>query len=81
MVDLNSNIIPKEATQALEIILDLFESTVMGVYLYGSAVMGGLRVNSDLAILLAQARKSSVSLFGPKASDILEGVPMTDILK
>jgi len=156
--------IPKEAAQALEIILELFESTVVGVYLYGSAVMGGLRVNSDvdllgivnqsvtdaersnlaarlmkvsgksgnkdsvrplevtivninevmpwryppkkefiygewlraeyeqgqipkqtydpdLAILLSQARKNSVPLFGPKASEMLEDVPMTDIRK
>lgn len=164
MMGLDSNIIPKEATQALEIILELFESTVVGVYLYGSAVIGGLRVNSDvdvlvivnhsitdaarsklvsglmnvsgkignrnsvrplevtiinindvvpwsyppkkefiygewlrtefekgqiqkttydpdLAIILTQTRKTSVSLFGPKASDILEAVPMTDILR
>jgi len=161
---ISSNIIPKEATQALEIVLELFKSKTVGVYLYGSAVMGGLRVNSDvdvlvivnndltdaeriklahrlmdisgkigntesvrplevtvinlknivpwsyppkkefiygewlrddyekgkiqkqmydpdLAIILAQVRKNSVTLFGPDASDILEAVPMTDIHK
>jgi len=35
----------------------------------------------DLAILLAQARKSSIALYGPPASDILEVVPMVDIQK
>lgn len=33
----------------------------------------------DLAIVLAQARKNSISLFGPDASDILDPIPMTDI--
>jgi streptomycin 3"-adenylyltransferase len=162
MRSLNSDAIPKQANQALEIILELFENTVVGVYLYGSAVMGGLRVNSDvdilaivnqsltdaarsklvarlmdisgkigneaqlrslevtvinlndvmpwsyppkkefiygewlrdeyekgqihgavydsdLTILLAQARENSIPLFGPEASDILEDVPMADI--
>lgn len=51
MSDLNNKIIPKEATQAFEIILELLGSSVVGVYLYGSAVLGGLRNNSDVDIL------------------------------
>lgn len=154
--------IPAQAIQALKIVEELFGSSIIGVYLYGSAVKGGLRINSDvdvlvivnnhlpevtrkklidrlmlisgkignkdslrpleltvinhsdvmpwqyppkkeivygewlrddfengqikdpgydpdLAIVLAQARKNSISLFGPDASDILAPVPMTDI--
>ncbi len=33
----------------------------------------------DLAILLAQVRKNSINLSGPKAAEVLESVPMTDI--
>ncbi|GIP31714.1 aminoglycoside nucleotidyltransferase ANT(9) [Paenibacillus sp. J2TS4] len=162
MGDLNNEKIPKEAIQALKIVEELLGSEVVAVYLFGSAVIGGLRINSDvdvlvvvnhslpeltrrkltdrlmlisgkigntdsvrplevtvinhgdvvpwryppknefiygewlrdelekgqiqeptydpdLAIVLAQVRKNSVSLFGPDASDILEPVPMTDI--
>ncbi len=42
---------PKEATQALEIILEQLGSAVAGVYLFGSAVVGGLRANSDVDVL------------------------------
>lgn len=162
MSDLDNEIIPKEAIQALKIVEELLGSEVVAVYLFGSAVIGGLRINSDvdvlvvvnhslpelsrrkltdrlmrisgkigntdsvrplevtvinygdvvpwryppkneliygewlrdefekgqiqeptydpdLAIVLAQIRKGSVSLFGPDASDILDPVPMTDI--
>ena len=154
--------IPKEAVQALSVLQELFGGAVVAVYLYGSAVMGGLRDNSDvdvmavvnrglsgsdrriladrlmrisgkmgnadsvrplevtvinqadvvpwryppkkefiygewlrgqyeqgsipepeadpdLAILLYQVRSSSLPLFGGKASDILDPVPMADV--
>ncbi len=44
--------IPKEAIQAIEMIEELLDSILVGVYLYGSAVMGGLRINSDVDILV-----------------------------
>ncbi|GIN90093.1 hypothetical protein J22TS1_11440 [Siminovitchia terrae] len=160
--DLSNEKIPKQAMKALKIVEELLGSSIVGVYLFGSAVNGGLRINSDvdvlvvvnhclpevnrkkltdrlmlisgkigntdsvrplevtvinhsdvvpwrypprneftygewlrsefekgqiqeptydpdLAIVLAQARKNSISLFGPDASDILDPVPMTDI--
>lgn len=52
MGDLNNEKIPKEATQALEIIDELLGSAVVGVYLFGSAVIGGLRINSDVDVLV-----------------------------
>ncbi len=162
MTDWSNKKIPKEAIQALKIVEELLGSKVVAVYLYGSAVMGGLRIKSDidllvvvnhhlpevtrrnlikrlmivsgkmgntdsvrplevtvvnhgdilpwqyppkkeltygewlrdkfekgqieepacdpdLAIIFAKARKNSVSLYGPDASDILEPVPETDI--
>jgi len=164
MSNLTNQEIPKQAIQTLKIAEDLLGRTIVGVYLFGSAVIGGLRINSDvdvldvvnhrlaegtrrkltnrlmlvsgkientdsmrplevtvinhsdvvpwqyppknefiygewlraafekgaipeptydpdLAIILAQARKHSVSLFGPHASDILHPVPITDIRK
>ncbi|WP_430787058.1 aminoglycoside nucleotidyltransferase ANT(9) [Virgibacillus flavescens] len=159
MRNLNNEKVPKEAIQALKVVKEVLGSTVVGVFLYGSAVNGGLRINSDvdvlvvvnhrlsevtrrnltenlmlisgkvnsmrplevtvinkgdvvpwrypprneylygewlrnefengqfpepydnpdLAIVLAQARKNNISLFGPDASDILDPVPMVDI--
>lgn len=162
MSDLRNEKIPKQAMSALKIVKDLLGNSIVGVYLFGSAVNGGLRINSDvdvlvvvnhslsevfrkkltdrlmlisgkigntdsmrplevtvikhgdvvpwrypprnefiygewlrseyekgeiqeptydpdLAIVLAQVRKNSISLFGPNASDILDLVPMTDI--
>jgi len=164
MTDLSNQTIPKEALQALEVLQELLGWHLIGVYLYGSAVTGGLRPNSDvdilaitnqklsesdrrdlrdrllhvsgkignadairplevtvinqsdvvpwhfppkyefmygewlrdrfekggisepayepdLAILLVQARNTGISLFGPKAADILESVPAGDIRK
>jgi streptomycin 3"-adenylyltransferase len=164
MINMSNRAIPKEALQALEVLQELLGSHLVGVYLYGSAVMGGLRPNSDvdvlavtnqslsknvrrdlkdrllhvsggignadairplevtvinqsdvvpwhyppkyefmygewlrgrfekgdvpkpsyepdLAILLIQARNTGISLFGPKAADILEPVPSQDIRK
>jgi streptomycin 3"-adenylyltransferase len=159
---MNNDKVPVLATQALEIVEELLGSSITGVYLFGSAVKGGLRINSDvdvlvlvnhslpevtrkkltdrlmlisgkigntdslrpleltvinesdivpwryppkkefiygewlrnefengqiqepsydpdLAIVLAQARENSISLFGPDASNILAPVPMKDI--
>ncbi|MBO0993435.1 aminoglycoside nucleotidyltransferase ANT(9) [Bacillus sp. SD088] len=52
MNKLNNEKIPKEAIQALKMIEELLGSEVVAVYLFGSAVMGGLRVNSDVDILV-----------------------------
>ncbi|HCJ56505.1 MAG TPA: adenylyltransferase, partial [Clostridiaceae bacterium] len=49
---LSNKKIPKEAIQALKIIEELLDSILVGVYLYGSAVMEGLRINSDVDILV-----------------------------
>ncbi|WP_312113161.1 aminoglycoside nucleotidyltransferase ANT(9) [Brevibacillus reuszeri] len=159
---LNNEKIPMEANQAWKVVEELLGSTIVGVYLFGSAVTSGLRIHSDvdvlvvvnqclteenrrkltdrlmpisgkignsdsvrplevtvinhgdvvpwrfppknefiygewlrdefengqiqeptydpdLAIVLAQVRKNSVSLFGPDASEVLEPVPMTHI--
>ncbi|MED3552650.1 aminoglycoside nucleotidyltransferase ANT(9) [Cytobacillus praedii] len=43
---------PKEAIQALKIIEELLGRTVVGIYLFGSAVIGGLRMNSDVDVLV-----------------------------
>lgn len=44
--------IPREAVQALGAAKKLFGATLAGVYLYGSAVMGGLQVDSDVDVLV-----------------------------
>ena len=161
-IEKNNKEMPKEAIQALKIIEELLDGKLVAVYLYGSAVMAGLRTDSDvdilvvtnhdlsertrknltdrlmpisgkignvnamrplevtvinqkdvvpwhfppkyefmygewlreqfekgeipvptydpdLAILLAQVRKNSITLFGPNVTEIIEPVPMTDI--
>ncbi|WP_057761953.1 aminoglycoside nucleotidyltransferase ANT(9) [Cytobacillus praedii] len=43
---------PEEAIQALKMIEELLGRTVVGIYLFGSAVIGGLRMNSDVDVLV-----------------------------
>lgn len=52
MNDLNKEKIPKQAIQTLNIVEALLGRTVVGVYLFGSAVKGGLRINSDVDVLM-----------------------------
>jgi hypothetical protein len=44
---------PQEAKQAFNIIQSLLGKTVVGVYLFGSAVVGGLHPNSDVDVPIA----------------------------
>ena len=44
--------IPKEALEVQEIFEELFENQLIGIYLYGSAILGGLHINSDVDILV-----------------------------
>ena len=50
-IDLKDKKIPKEAIRARETIEELLDGILVGIYLYGSAVMGGLRGQSDVDIL------------------------------
>ncbi len=52
-----SKTIPLEATQAFKIVQELLGSAVVGVYLFGSAVVGGLQVNSDVDVLVVVNRR------------------------
>lgn len=57
---------------------------IYGEWLRGrfeKGVIPGSTYNPDLAILLAQLRKNSINLYGPKATEIFEPVPMIDIRK
>lgn len=49
MNDIN---IPDEAVQALKVTESLFDGTLLGIYLYGSAVDGGLRKDSDVDVFV-----------------------------
>lgn len=44
--------VPKEAIQAIDMIKELLDSILVGIYLYGSYVVGGLHINSDVDILV-----------------------------
>ncbi|WP_121639850.1 aminoglycoside nucleotidyltransferase ANT(9) [Virgibacillus sp. Bac330] len=52
MINLTNERIPKEAIQALNVLEELLGSSIIGVYLFGSAVNGGLRINSDVDVLV-----------------------------
>lgn len=43
---------PNQALQVVEVIEELFENQLIGIYLYGSAILGGLHINSDVDILV-----------------------------
>lgn len=44
--------IPSQALQLLEVIEELFENQLIGIYLYGSAILGDLHIDSDVDILV-----------------------------
>ena len=44
--------LPAQTAEVLNVVEALFEKTVLGVYLYGSAVLGGLHPDSDVDILI-----------------------------
>ncbi|WP_186327658.1 nucleotidyltransferase domain-containing protein, partial [Paenibacillus sp. Y412MC10] len=50
--ELNNEKIPKEAIQAFKVVGELLGSSMVGVYLFGSAVTSGLRINSDVDVLV-----------------------------
>jgi streptomycin 3"-adenylyltransferase len=52
MSELNNKKLPNEAIQALKIVEELLGSEIVAVYLFGSAVNGGLRINSDVDVLV-----------------------------
>ncbi len=57
--ELSDRQIPKEAGQAAEALTELFSHQLVGVYLYGSAVEGGLQKNSDVDIAAVVSRRLS----------------------
>lgn len=42
----------KQIKQAVSIVEELFSEHILGIYLYGSYVLGGLQINSDIDILV-----------------------------
>ncbi|GEN48505.1 aminoglycoside nucleotidyltransferase ANT(9) [Ligilactobacillus pobuzihii] len=59
MRNLSNDKLPKQAMQALKIVEELLESSIVGVYLFGSAVKGGLRINSDIDVLVVVNQRLS----------------------
>ncbi|HML46262.1 MAG TPA: aminoglycoside adenylyltransferase family protein [Clostridia bacterium] len=53
---MSDNRVPKEAARALSILEALLGSSIVALYLYGSAVDGGLRNNSDVDVLAVVRR-------------------------
>lgn len=49
--------VKKQISQVVSIVDELFKEQIVGVYLYGSAILGGLYQNSDLDILIITDRK------------------------
>lgn len=52
MSDLNNEKIPEQAIQACKVVEELLGGAIVGVYLFGSAVTSGLRMNSDVDVLV-----------------------------
>lgn len=50
--NINHKNVPSQALQLLEVIEELFENQLIGIYLYGSAILGGLHIDSDIDILV-----------------------------
>ena len=71
-MDLIHKEVPKEAIQALNLIKEVLENQLVGVYLYGSAVMGGLRADSDVDILVLTNGSLSESARGELAKRLMQ---------
>jgi streptomycin 3"-adenylyltransferase len=56
-----SNFVPTEAVAAQKIVESVFAESVVGIYLFGSAVVGGLKVDSDVDVLAALNCRSTFS--------------------
>ena len=56
---MDSKEIPDEAFQALRIMEEVLDGILVAVCLYGSAVMGGLHIDSDVDILVVTDRNLS----------------------
>lgn len=54
-----NNQIQKQINQCLDLIKDVFKNDLLGVYLYGSSIVGGLQKYSDIDLLVVSARASS----------------------
>jgi aminoglycoside 9-adenylyltransferase len=52
--------IPDEAKQARSVFEDLLGDSIVGIYLFGSAVVGGLKRDSDVDILVAVTEPPSI---------------------
>lgn len=50
------NFVPAEAKAAQGVIENIFTDAVAGIYLFGSAVVGGLKIRSDVDVLVALNR-------------------------
>ncbi|WP_085535659.1 aminoglycoside nucleotidyltransferase ANT(9) [Massilibacteroides vaginae] len=50
--NINLENVPNQAIQAQEVIEGLLGNQLIGIYLYGSAIHGGLNINSDIDILV-----------------------------
>lgn len=55
---------PRQVMQVISIAESLFHNQILGIYLYGSATVGGLHPDSDIDILIivSAARLSQISL-------------------
>lgn len=71
-MDPNIKGIPEEATQALKLIKEILQDQLVGVYLYGSAVMGGLHVDSDVDILALTNSSLSESTRGELTKRLMQ---------
>ena len=64
--------IPIEALQALRAVESHFGDTLSAVYLYGSAVVGGLRPNSDIDILVIVDRPTTQTAREALVAELME---------
>ncbi|MGL5677702.1 MAG: aminoglycoside adenylyltransferase family protein [Cellulosilyticaceae bacterium] len=63
--------IPKEATEAASVLERLLENQLIGIYLYGSSVLGGLHVNSDVDILALCKESLSEEIRGKLTKELM----------
>lgn len=63
--------VPQEAIEALHVLERLLEDQLIGIYLYGSAILGGLHVNSDVDILVLCKQSLSEEIRGELTKELM----------
>lgn len=69
---MNINEFPQQVNQVISIAETILQGQILGIYLYGSATMNGLRPDSDIDILIITKQELSNSIRADLTKQLLK---------